>query len=212
MRQYSLIDRLCLTVDQALRALSDTSHTTGAANPAKDIEETKLTEQQRKHSAGLMRVNHAGEICAQALYHGQGLVSKDPQIQEKMRSAAIEEGDHLNWCKTRLNELSSHTSYLKPLWYAGSFCIGMTAGMVGDKWSLGFLAETEHQVIKHLAKHREALPVEDLKSLSILKKMEADETKHKDEAIHLGAKELPWVVKCGMNLVSKIMVRTAYWI
>jgi ubiquinone biosynthesis monooxygenase Coq7 len=129
-----------------------------------------------------------------------------------MQQAAIEEGDHLSWCKQRLDELGSHTSYLNPFWYAGSFCMGMVAGIVGDKWSLGFVAETEKQVIRHLEGHMEMLPAEDARSYKIIEKMEKDEAKHRDEAIAAGAKELPEVVKKGMGLTSKVMVKTAYWI
>jgi 3-demethoxyubiquinol 3-hydroxylase len=212
LRSYSFFDRICLSIDQGLRALNGTPQTTGAPYPGKSEVNPELSAEQRKHSAGLMRVNHAGEVCAQALYHGQGLVSKEPVVQEKMQHAAIEEGDHLSWCKKRLEELDSHTSYLNPFWYTGSFCMGMAAGMIGDKWSLGFLAETERQVIKHLSCHMHLLPREDLRSYTILKKMEEDEARHRDEAVSLGAHELPWIVRKAMSLTSKIMVKTAYWI
>src|SRR4029078_1478386 len=149
------------------------------------------TDAQRKQSAALMRVNHAGEVCAQALYHGQGVVSRTSQVQEKMQLAALEEGDHLHWCRQRLEELGSHTSYLNPLWYAGSFCIGMAAGMIGDKWSLGFVAETERQVIKHLEKHLKLLPAQDQRSYTVLERMEKDEAHHRDEAIAAGANDWP---------------------
>ncbi len=211
-RHYSFLDKLCLGIDQAVRTLADTAKTTGAPYPGKNIEESQLSDTQRKHSAALMRINHAGEICAQALYHGQGVVSRSYEVQEKMTQAAIEEGDHLAWCRQRLDELGSHPSYLNPLWYAGSFCIGMVAGMIGDKWSLGFVAETETQVIKHLGSHLESLPTEDLRSYKILVQMEADETKHRDEAVTLGAHELPSVIKKGMAVTSKIMVKSAYWV
>jgi 3-demethoxyubiquinol 3-hydroxylase len=211
-RHYSFLDRLCLGVDQALRALTNNAKTTGIAYPANKMTETPLSQSQREQSAALMRINHAGEICAQALYHGQGVVSRSRDVQEKMHQAAMEEGDHLTWCSQRLDELASHHSYLNPLWYAGSFCIGMVAGMIGDKWSLGFVAETERQVIKHLKGHLNSLPMEDQRSYKILEQMELDETKHRDEAIALGARELPGIIKKGMSLTSKIMVKTAYWI
>jgi ubiquinone biosynthesis monooxygenase Coq7 len=211
-RHYTLFDRLCLGIDQAVRALTDNVKTTGSAYPAQDIEENQLTDSQRRHSAGLMRINHAGEICAQALYHGQGMVSKSQKVQEKMELAAIEEGDHLAWTRRRLDELGSHTSYLNPIWYAGSFCIGMAAGMIGDKWSLGFVAETERQVIKHLAGHLQTLPAQDQRSYTILQRMEGDEAKHRDEAVMLGAKDLPEVIRKGMALTSKLMVKSAYWL
>lgn len=211
-RHFTFLDKLCLGVDQAVRALTDTAKITGAVYPAKNVPESDLSDEQRKHSAALMRINHAGEICAQALYHGQGVVSRSHEVQEKMHQAAIEEGDHLAWCRQRLDELQSHPSYLNPLWYAGSFCIGMIAGMIGDKWSLGFVAETERQVIKHLENHLDSLPSQDQRSYKILEQMEVDESRHRDEAVLLGAKDLPGPVKVGMGLVSKVMVKSAYWV
>lgn len=212
VRHYTFFDRFCIGLDQAVRALADNAKTTGHPYPADHIEEHHLTHEQRKHAAALMRINHTGEICAQALYHGQGVVSRSRHIQEKMQQAAIEEGDHLAWCKQRLDELGSHTSYLNPLWYTGSFCIGMVAGMVGDQWSLGFVVETERQVIKHLKGHLHLLPAADARSYKILEKMEQDEAKHRDEAITSGAKELPHIVKACMALMSKVMVKTVYWV
>jgi len=211
-RNYSFFDKLCLGVDQAVRALTDNVHTTDAIYPAKNVEPSLLNDQEKKHAAALMRINHAGEICAQALYHGQGLVSRTHIIQEKMQQAALEEGDHLAWCKKRIDELGSHTSYLNPLWYAGSFCIGMMAGMVGDQWSLGFVAETERQVVKHLEEQLHLLPANDARSYQILQRMENDEAKHRDEAIASGAKELPEIIKAGMSLTAKFMVKTTYWV
>lgn len=211
-RHYTFLDRLCLGLDQALRSLTDNVKTTGAAYPGKSVEEQDLTTEQRKHSAGLMRINHAGEICAQALYHGQGVVSRSVDVQEKMQVSAIEEGDHLSWCKKRLDELGSHSSYLNPLWYSGSFCIGMIAGMIGDKYSLGFVAETERQVVNHLQGHLHQLTDNDKRSYTILKRMESDEAKHRDDAIALGANELPDAIRKIMAFTSKIMVKTAYWV
>jgi ubiquinone biosynthesis monooxygenase Coq7 len=211
-RHYSFLDRICLGVDQVVRALGDTAKTTGAVYPAEGVAEETLSAEQRKRSAALMRVNHAGEVCAQALYHGQGMVSSSQAVQEKMQQAALEEGDHLAWCKQRLDELGSHVSYLNPLWYAGSFCIGMAAGMIGDKWSLGFLAETERQVIRHLEGHVRVLPMQDQRSYAILQQMGEDEARHRDEAMALGGEELPEVVKVGMGVVSRVMVGVAYWV
>lgn len=211
-RHYTLLDRVCLGFDQAVRALTDNAKTSGQPYPANQVDEHPLTEEQRQHSAGLMRINHAGEICAQALYHGQAVVSRSSAVQDKMQQAAIEEGDHLVWCRARLDELGSHTSYLNPMWYAGSFCIGMAAGMIGDDWSLGFVAETERQVIKHLESHLHLLPTQDLRSYKILAKMEQDEAKHRDEAIQSGARELPGLIKKIMSVTSKVMVKTAYWL
>ncbi|HVY53342.1 MAG TPA: 2-polyprenyl-3-methyl-6-methoxy-1,4-benzoquinone monooxygenase, partial [Gammaproteobacteria bacterium] len=155
---------------------------------------------------------HTGEICAQALYHGQSMVSRNPETREKLQQAAIEEGDHLAWCSQRIAELGSHTSYLNPLWYAGSFVIGMAAGIAGDKWSLGFVAETEKQVIQHLKGHLELLPTADTISHKILEQMQEDEAKHREEAISLGATLLPQFIQKLMNFTSKIMVKTTYWI
>lgn len=209
-RHYNILDRLCLGFDQAVRALTDNAKTTGNAYPAQGVQEPELEDKQRRHSAALMRINHAGEICAQALYHGQGLVSRTNATQQKMQQAAMEEGDHLAWCRQRLDELGSHTSYFNPLWYLGSFCIGMAAGMIGDKWSLGFVVETERQVIRHLEGHLQTLPSEDQRSYKILEQMEKDEARHRDEALAAGARELPEVIKQGMAFTSKIMVKTAY--
>lgn len=212
LRQYSFLDKICLGIDQAVKSLTDSLQTNPTTYPAQHVEDSQLNEKQKKHSAALMRINHAGEICAQALYHGQGIVSKSAAVQEKMQHAAKEEGEHLAWCKTRLDELGSHVSYLNPVWYVGSFCIGMIAGIAGDKWSLGFVAETEKQVIKHLAGHLQLLPAQDLRSYTILQKMEEDEARHRDEAILLGAKELPSPIRHCMAFTSKIMVKTAYWV
>jgi 3-demethoxyubiquinol 3-hydroxylase len=211
-RQYSRLDQLCLGFDQALRAISGAAAVTEREYPAGNQVEAVLTVAERKHAAGLMRVNHAGEVCAQALYNAQGLVSRNPDIQKQMQQSAIEEGDHLAWCKTRLQELESHTSYLNPLWYTGSFVLGMTAGLVGDEWSLGFVAETERQVVKHLENHLRILPVQDAKSIKILEQMHSDESHHRDEAVKAGAAVLPAVIKKLMTFTSKIMVKTAYWI
>jgi ubiquinone biosynthesis monooxygenase Coq7 len=211
-RHYTLIDSFCLSIDQALRAVFLNAKTTGRAYPANDIIEPDLTPEQRKHSAALMRINHAGEVCAQALYHGQSLVSRRRDIKDQLQKAAIEEGDHLAWCTQRLIELGSHTSYLNPVWYAGSFAIGLTAGVVGDKWSLGFLAETENQVVTHLEKHLRLLPKEDKKSFRILQQMRQDEAEHRDYALTSGAAMLPQWIKKIMRMTSKIMVKTAYWL
>lgn len=211
-RDYTFLDKLCLGLDQAVRALTDNAKTTGVPYPAHHTEESLLSDEERKHAAALMRINHTGEICAQALYHGQGVVSKTAPIQHKMQQAALEEGDHLAWCKQRLDELGSHTSYLNPFWYAGSFCMGMAAGWAGDQWSLGFVAETERQVIKHLEGHQALLPKNDHRSAKVLQKMEVDEAKHRDEAIQSGAKVLPRPIKLMMKLMSKVMVKTVYWV
>lgn len=211
-RCYSFLDKVCFRIDDALRTLSHHPKTCGRNYPGEKENLPILDENHRKYAAALMRINHAGEICAQGLYHGQGVISRTHDLQAKMTNAALEEGDHLVWCKTRLNELNSHTSYLMPFWYAGSFCIGMAAGMMGDDISLGFVVETERQVVKHLNQHLALLPKEDERSHAILKQMEEDEAKHRDEAIKAGAHELPHMIKKLMALTSKIMVKTTYWI
>jgi ubiquinone biosynthesis monooxygenase Coq7 len=195
-----------------VRALYGQVKTSTKPYPAEKTEAAHLNAAETKHAAALMRINHAGEICAQALYHGQGMVSHSAKVQEKMQQAAIEEGDHLAWCQRRLEELGSHPSYLNPLWYGGSFCIGLIAGMIGDAWSLGFVVETERQVIRHLEGHLQNLPAEDKRSYHILQQMEQDEAHHRDEAITCGARELPPFIKKGMAMTAKCMVKTAYWI
>lgn len=211
-RHYSLLDKICISVDQMLRTLTHHAKTTGEHNPARNIPEVELSQNDKKHIARLMRVNHAGEVAAQALYHGQAVVTRSPQLKAKLHHAALEEGNHLAWCKERLDELNSHTSYLNPLWYVGSFCIGMSAGIVGDKWSLGFISETERQVIKHLDHHLTLMPAQDQKSKTILEKMSQDEAQHRDDALHLGGAELPSIIKVMMSLTSKVMVKTALWV
>jgi ubiquinone biosynthesis monooxygenase Coq7 len=210
-RQYTLFDKLCIGIDQALKTLTNQAQTSGVTYPG-HAEEAALNETERQHAAGLMRVNHAGEVCAQALYHGQAAASRASSMQAQMEQAALEEGDHLAWCKQRLDELGSHTSYLNPLWYAGSFCIGLAAGMIGDQWSLGFVVETERQVIKHLTGHMALLPRQDIRSHQILARMESDEARHRDEALAAGAHELPKPVKIVMGWTSKLMVGSAYYL
>jgi ubiquinone biosynthesis monooxygenase Coq7 len=212
LRHYSLSDRICLSLDGAIRALTGHSQHTGATYPASQLAEPALSAAENKHAAGLMRINHAGEICAQALYHGQGLIAASSTAQTNMQQAAIEEGDHLVWCQKRIEELQSHTSYLNPLWYIGSFGIGMAAGALGDGLSLGFIVETERQVIIHLQEQHARLPTNDVRSASILAQMQIDEAKHRDEALAAGAKELPRIVKRIMALTAKVMVKTSYWI
>lgn len=210
-RHYSVLDQICLNVDTILQALTG-KPATSRSYPAQHEEEPHLSQAETKHVAALMRVNHSGEVCAQALYQGQGLVSRHAMIREQMQNAAREEGDHLAWCHERIMELGSHTSYLNPFWYLGSFSIGLVAGLIGDKWSLGFLAETESQVVQHLEKHLQLLPESDKKSAKILAQMREDENQHREEAIQAGAAELPVVVIGLMKVTSKVMVNVAYWI
>lgn len=212
MRNYSTFDRICMGLDQAVRTVFGKPETTERKNPSVGEPEPLLSDAQRKQSSSLMRVNHTGEVCAQALYHAQGLVSKRADIKEKMQQAAIEEGDHLAWCNRRLIELGSHTSYLNPFWYAGSFAIGLTAGLIGDQWNLGFLAETENQVVQHLEKHIQLLPAQDQKSYKVLQQMQQDEAQHRDDAMKAGAHVLPEMIKQLMRMTSKLMVKVSYWI
>lgn len=171
-----------------------------------------MDEDQRKLSRQLMRVNHAGEVAAQALYQGQALTARDPNVQQKLIESAQEENDHLAWCRHRAESLGGQTSLLDPLWYAGSLAIGATAGLIGDKWSLGFLAETEHQVTEHIERHLDRVPESDQKTRAILEQMKIDEMHHATVAVENGAAELPGPVKQLMTGVSKVMTKTAFWI
>ena len=210
-RHYSPIDHFIGNVDNALRTIFGKPQITERPDPAANIaEEPALTEQERKHVAGLMRVNHAGEVSAQGLYTGQALTARLPDVREKMERAAMEENDHLAWCEKRLDELGSHKSLLNPLWYFGSLTIGAIAGAAGDKWSLGFVAETEHQVIKHLDEHLQKLPPQDEKSRAVLEQMKEDEAHHATVALQHGGAELPGPVKLMMQTTSKIMTTLAY--
>jgi len=206
----SPIDRFILEFDTALRSV------VGGANaqrptPGSDAgSNSGLDSAERKHAAGLMRVNHVGEVCAQALYQSQKLVARNPEIQEMLDHSGQEEMDHLAWCETRLHELGSHTSYLNPLWYAGSFAIGLAAGLAGDKWSLGFVAETEKQVENHLESHLETLPKEDQRSRAIVDQMRLDEIAHGQAAKNAGGVNLPEPIQKIMQAMSKVMTTTAY--
>lgn len=171
-----------------------------------------LTDEQRKQSAALMRINHCGEVCAQALYQGQALTARSDKVRESMQQASNEENDHLLWCNNRLNDLDGRRSYLNPLWYAGSFTLGAIAGMVGDKWSLGFVAETERQVVRHLDSHLQQITRNDYKTHAVLTQMKIDEAEHATNAVKIGAAELPGPIKSLMGLSSRIMTKTAYWI
>lgn len=216
MRQFSPIDNLLISANKTLGkwANSGQKHRSEVlrANPAQDVQESVLSSEEKRHVAGLMRVNHAGEVAAQALYAAQGLAARDPELIDAMKQAAKEEEDHLDWCKSRVEELGSHVSYLDPVWSAGAFAIGLGAAALGDKWNLGFLAETEHQVVEHLQAHLDKLPEKDEKSRSIVKQMQQDEAEHAHMAEESGAKELPQAVKTMMKYSSKVMTKTAYWI
>ena len=206
----SPIDRLILEFDTALRSMVGGAHA-HRPTPGSDFGgNSGLDAVDCKHAAGLMRVNHVGEVCAQALYQSQKLVARNPEIQEMLDHSGQEEMDHLAWCETRLQELGSHTSYLNPLWYAGSFAIGLVAGLAGDKWSLGFVAETEKQVENHLESHLEKLPKEDQRSRAIVDQMRIDEIAHGQAAKNAGGANLPEPIQKIMQAISKVMTTTAY--
>ena len=212
IRHYSLLDHCLTQLDKGVRTVFSKA-VSARPNPAQDITKvTSLSEKEKRHNAGLMRVNHAGEISAQALYHAQALTARSLNVQIAMEQAASEENDHLAWCEQRLSAFSSHTSYLNPFWYVGSFGIGLCAGLAGDRWSLGFLAETEKQVVKHLNKHLKSLSISDIPSRKILVQMREDEACHATTAYTAGANELPQIIKVLMRLFSKVMTTTAYWI
>ena len=179
-------------------------------SPASSVEQSELSETERLHAAGLMRINHTGEVCAQALYAGQASTAKLDQVRESMEEAAAEERDHLAWCETRLSELQSRPSLLNPLWYAMSFGLGAAAGLAGDKWSLGFVAETEKQVCEHLESHLEKLPEGDHRSKAVLTQMIQDERHHGETAEQAGGAPLPFPVRQAMLGMSQIMKRTTY--
>ena len=209
-RSYTTIDRLIISVDGALRMATGQVHEANRKNPADPVPEVMMDEKNRLHAAGLMRINHAGEVCAQALYAGQAATARSPQVQAEMQQAADEEIDHLSWCKDRLDELDSKPSRLDPLWYAGSFAIGAAAGLTGDGWSLGFLKETEKQVEAHLEGHIQKLPPEDARSRAILDQMKIDEAKHAQMAEDSGAFDLPRPVRRLMKLTASAMKAIAY--
>lgn len=206
------MDHLISQIDQTLRTLAGKPLVTGRPDPASSFEESPLSKSEKTESARLMRVNHAGEIAAQALYQGQALTARREDVKARMEEASTEENDHLAWCAQRVSELGSHTSYLGPVWYLGSFSIGAAAGLLGDKWSLGFIAETEHQVVKHLDRHLQRLPQPDEKSRAILEQMKLDEARHGANARAAGGRALPEPVKRVMQLTSKVMTETAYWV
>ena len=211
MRQYTGLDKIIHSFDQALRSLVPGATSAHRTNPAED-QPTQLAVSEARHVAGLMRVNHSGEVCAQALYHGQAMTAKLPNVRLEMEKAAIEEQDHLAWCEDRLKELDSHTSLLNPVWYSLSFGMGALAGIAGDKYSLGFVAETERQVSLHLEDHIRQLPEHDERSRKILVQMNEDELQHRDTALDAGGVELPIPVKIAMTGISKLMTKTSYYI
>tara|TARA_R110001592_G_scaffold363399_1_gene688125 strand:- start:42254 stop:42898 length:645 start_codon:yes stop_codon:yes gene_type:complete len=209
-RQLSPLDSLLVQVDRALRTIAIDKPPHDRSSPAKGASETALTEQEKRHSAGLMRVNHTGEVCAQALYQGQALTAKLTTVRSEMEHAADEEIDHLAWCQERVTQLGSHTSLLNPLWYGLSFGIGATTGLISDKLSLGFVAATEDQVCQHLESHLKKLPANDDKSRAIVEQMLEDEAKHANAALNAGGLRFPTPIKGLMSIVSKAMTKTSY--
>lgn len=205
------IDKLIIGFDSALRTLLTPAITLRSV-PGSDLPEADLSENEKKESTALMRINHVGEVCAQALYQGQALTARNEEVQEMLMQAAREETEHLAWTERRIAELDGRKSFLNPLWYGGSFTIGAVAGMLGDKWNLGFLAETEHQVGEHLGGHLKRLPDQDVKSRAIVTQMQIDEASHATMAMSQGGVDLPVPVKIAMKMGSKVMTRTAYWV
>ena len=205
-----MLDRLIIEFDKGLKTLAANAHSV-RPHPDQNIQQTtELSADEKRHAAALMRINHCGEVCAQALYNGQALTAKNPQTVRALEQASKEETEHLAWCEKRIHELGGRTSLFNPIWYAGSFTLGAIAGALGDKWFLGFLAETERQVGAHLNRHLDELPVADDKSRAILEQMKTDEAEHAATAIHLGGAELPSPVKAAMQGMSSVMTSTTY--
>jgi 3-demethoxyubiquinol 3-hydroxylase len=209
MRQLSAIDNLVLGVDRALRTLAAREQLSLRPSPAANLAEAKLSDAEKRYAASLMRVNHSGEVCAQALYQGQALTAKLPKVRAEMEKAAAEEVDHLVWCQDRLTALNSHASYLNPLWYGMSFAIGAGAGLVSDKISLGFVAATEEQVCSHLQSHLEDLPAQDKKSRAVVAQMLRDEARHADMALSAGGARFPAPIKSMMSLLANVMTKSS---
>ena len=209
-RKYTMLDTLVMNLDQALRTVAGQSAGGLRENPSSNVEEPTLSDSERKEACSLMRVNHSGEVAAQALYQGHAVTARSKKVVAQMREAAEEENDHLDWCAQRVEELGGHLSYLNPAWYAGSFAIGAIVGAVGDKWSLGFVAETERQVAEHLDKHLEQISGQDSKSRAIISQMKEDEIRHGEMAQAAGGVDLPAPIQEAMKLTSKIMTSLSY--
>ena len=212
MKAYTSIDKFIMGVDQALVTVFGSPKTTGRGYPASGRSDEQVSAPDKEHAARLMRINHVGEVCAQALYQSQAMTTRNTTIKAKMRQSSEEENDHLDWCAKRIDELGGHKSLLNPLWYAGSFALGTAAGIAGDRWNLGFVAETEKQVVRHLESHLEQLSEDDQRSRAIVEQMKTDEAEHATAALKAGGSDLPEPVRKGMQLMSKIMTRTAYWV
>ena len=206
----TFVDQCLLQFDQALRTCVPGASHADRETPARGVDEQELSKEEKRHAAGLMRINHTGEVCAQALYAGQASTAKLDQVRESMDHAAAEEVDHLAWCEQRLEELDSRPSVLNPVWYGLSFGMGALAGLAGDKWSLGFVAETERQVCDHLEQHMTRLPEQDEKSKAVLAQMIIDERQHGETAAAAGGADLPAPFKHAMSSLSQVMKKTTY--
>ena len=209
-RQLSILDQFITQIDHGLRTVLADAPAPERVSPASDQQDIELSSKDRDHAIGLMRVNHTGEVCAQALYQGQALTAKLPGVREQMREAAVEEVDHLAWCEDRIKDLGGRTSLLNPLFYAASFGIGAGAGLISDKLSLGFVAATEDQVCSHLKTHLDQLPQDDLKSRAVVQEMLADEERHAQAALDAGGYKFPSPVKKVMTLISAVMTKGSY--
>ncbi len=203
------VDNLINGLDRALKTLTG-GRTVQRENPAEQIQDADLSDAEKRHVGGLMRVNHTGEICAQALYEGQAMTARDPVAQRSLLDAAAEEQDHLTWCAQRLEELDARPSVLDPLFYGASFVLGAGAGLLGDRISLGFVEATEAQVVEHLNEHLDSIPQSDAKTRAILQTMRADEARHGAHALEMGGEEFPAMLKRGMSLAAKIMTKSSY--
>ncbi len=206
-----ILDRLIIGFDKSLRTVLSQPYAT-RPRPDETLAETILDDAEKRHAAALMRVNHCGEVCAQALYSGQAFTSRNATTTAALNEAAIEETDHLAWCEGRMQELGGRKSLLNPIWYLGSFSMGIVAGALGDKWNLGFLAETEKQVAQHLERHLATLPANDQKTRAIIEQMHMDETAHADTAFNHGAADLPTPARIMMQMASKVMTSTSYYL
>ncbi len=212
-RQYSLLDKVCIELDKGLRTVFAQSRQHERARPDSNLDNFQiLSSKETKFAGRLMRINHCGEVCAQALYQGQALTAHNASTKEKMHQAAEEENDHLAWCEARLEELNTNTSLLNPFFYTGSLVMGAVAGAIGDKWSLGFVQETENQVEAHLGNHLQRLPENDGKSRVILRQMQEDEIKHANMAQEAGAADLPQPIKTAMRFMSQLMTKTTFYL
>jgi ubiquinone biosynthesis monooxygenase Coq7 len=212
VRNYTTTDLFFLLADDALTTLFGNPRTTSREDPGSTVDEAQLSSVEKSESARLMRVNHSGEVCAQALYRSQALTARSDALKKNMIQAAREENDHLRWCGDRITALGGRKSLFNPIWYGGSFALGTIAGLIGDRWNLGFLAETERQVEIHLESHLERLPVNDVRSRAIVRQMKDDEANHATAALRAGATELPGPVKSLMRVVSQVMTKTSHWL